>query len=108
MTGGIHYGDEVTQHGDHNVGMIKNQGSTDPHVLWQEMIDSIVAMKGHAPAPDRQLIDESMATISLGARADKGALRSALRNIAGVAMVIGEVGVPVVEAIRKVMSAFGL
>jgi hypothetical protein len=49
-----------------------------------------------------------METIEAGGNGDKGALRRALGNIAGVAAVVGEVGVPVIEAIRKVMAAFGM
>jgi hypothetical protein len=38
----------------------------------------------------------------------KGTLRRALGNIAGVAAMVGQVGVPVIEGVREVMAAFGI
>lgn len=39
---------------------------------------------------------------------EKGTLRRSLSNIAGVAAMVGQVGVPVIESVRAVMAAFGL
>jgi hypothetical protein len=43
-----------------------------------------------------------------GANVEPQPLRRALGNLAGIATVVGQVGTPVVEAVRKVMAAFGL
>jgi hypothetical protein len=103
-----HFGDEVTQHGDHNIGMIKNQGPVDPQLAWREMINAVQVMQGQVSAGDRQTIDESMKVIRSADQAEPGVTRRALANIAGVATMVGQVGVPVVEAVRKVMAAFGM
>lgn len=103
-----HFGDKVEQYGDHNVGIIKNQGPTDPQAAFREMINAIQALRGQVSAADRQVIDESMTTIGTGHKVAKQPLRRALANIAGVATMIGQAGVPVIESIRKVMAAFGM
>jgi hypothetical protein len=101
----IHFGDNVVQRGDHNIGIIKNQ---DPQVALRELVSLVAILRGQIPEDDRRVVDDSMETIEAGGNGDKGALRRALGNIAGVAAVVGEVGVPVIEAIRKVMAAFGM
>lgn len=103
-----HFGGRVNQYGDHNIGMIKNQGSADPQAAFREMINAIQALRGQVSAADRQVIDESMNTIGTGDNVEKQPLRRALGNIAGVATMVGQVGVPVIESIRKVMAAFGM
>lgn len=108
MSGDYHFGDEVTQYGDHNVGIVKNQGPVNPQAALQEMISLVQTLRGQVTAVDRQVIDESMDTIGTGNNVEKGALRRALSNIAGIAAMVGEFGVPVIESIRRVMAAFGV
>jgi hypothetical protein len=108
MSGNFHFGDEVTQYGDHNVGMIKNQGPADPQAAFRDMVSAIQVLRGQVSPADRQVIDESMQAIGTGGNVEKGTLRRALGNIAGVATMVGQVGVPVIEAVRAVMAAFGL
>ncbi len=108
MSGNFHFGDNVTQHGDHNVGMIKNQVPADPQAAFREMITAVQVLRGQVSAADRQVIDESMKAIGTGDNVEKGTLRRALGNIAGVATMVGQVGVPVIESVRAVMAAFGL
>ncbi len=66
MSGNFHFGDNVTQHGDHNVGMIKNQVPTDPQAAFREMITAVQVLRGQVSAADRQVIDESMKAIGTG------------------------------------------
>jgi hypothetical protein len=108
MSGNLHYGDNVTQHGNHNVGIIKNQGPADPQAAFREMIIAVQVLRGQVSTADRQVIDESMKAIGTGDNVEKGTLRRALSNIAGVATVVGQVGVPVIESVRAVMAALGL
>jgi len=108
MSGSFHFGDEVTQYGDHNVGMIKNQGPADPQAAFRDMISAVQVLRGQVSPADRRVIDESMKAIGTGGNVEKGTLRRALGNIAGVATMVGQVGVPVIESVRAVMAAFGL
>jgi hypothetical protein len=101
-------GDKVSVRGQHNVGVIKNQGTTDPREALQEMINAVHVLRGQVSAADRQVIDESMNIVRQADRVEKGALRRALGNIAGVATMVGQVGAPVIESVRAVMNAFGM
>jgi len=103
-----HVGDEVNQYGNYNTGINYNQGTADPQVAFREMINAVQALRGQVSAVDRQVIDESMNTIGTGDNVEKQPLRRALGNIAGIAAMVGQVGVPVIESIRKVMAAFGM
>jgi hypothetical protein len=101
-------GDKVSVRGKHNVGMIKNQGTTDPRAALEEMINAVQVLRGQVSAADRQVIDESMNIVRRADNVEKGTLRRALSNIAGVAAMVGQVGVPVIESVRAVMAAFGV
>ncbi len=101
----IHFGDNVVQRGDHNIGIIKSQ---DPQAALRELVSLVEILRDQVPADDRTVVDQSLKTIEAGGNGDKGALRRALGNIAGVAAVVGEIGVPVIEAVRKVTAAFGI
>jgi hypothetical protein len=94
--------------GQNNVGMIKNQGPTDPQAALREMISAVDVLRDQVSAADRRVIDESMDTIGTGDNVDRGALRRALGNIAGIATMVGQVGVPVIESVRQVMAALGV
>jgi hypothetical protein len=108
MSSEFHFGDEVTQYGAHSIGMIKNQGAADPQAAFREMFNAVQVLRGQVSVADRQVIDESMKAIGTGGNVEKGTLRRALGSIAGVATMVGEVGVPVIQSIHAVMAAFGL
>jgi hypothetical protein len=117
MSDNYHYGDEITQHGaysvgkiqgDHNVGVVQNQGLADPQAAFQAMLNAVQVLRGQVSSADRQAIDEAIDTIGTGHNVEKGTLRRALGSIAGIATMVGQVGVPVLEAIHVVMAAFSL
>jgi hypothetical protein len=101
------FGDEVLQIGDHNIGIIKNEARDSVQDALRELVALVAALRSQVPDADRDVIDSAMGVITVGDSTDKGSLRRALSNIAGIAAVVGEVGVPVIEAIRKVAAAFG-
>jgi hypothetical protein len=105
---GDHYGDDVFQIGNNNVGIIKHQGPADPQAALREMIAAAQALRDQLSAADREVIDESMNSIGKGANVPEQRLRRALSNIAGVATIVGQAGVPLIEAIRNVTKAFGM
>jgi hypothetical protein len=72
------------------------------------MIVAADALRGQVHPSDRQIIDESLRSIGTSANVERPTLRQALGRLAGIAAVVGEVGAPVVEAVRKVSAAFGL
>lgn len=104
--GSYHYGDSVTQiGGTGNTGINKNQTpATDPQTAFREMLRAIEILRAQVSADDRQVIDDSLRTINNTDNNDPGTMRRALTAIAGVATMVGQVGVPVVEAVRRVMT----
>jgi len=94
--------------GDNNIGMIKNQATADPRVAPAEMISLLDMPRVQVSAADRKIIDESIAVVRGGGKAEKRTLRIAFGEIAGIAALAGEAGVPVIEAVRKAIAAFGL
>jgi len=98
-------GDVVNMHGGSgNVGKIQNtyQSAGDAQGAFREVFDSVQALRERVSAADRQTLDESLRVIGDGG--EPGGLRRALTAIMGVAVVVGEVGVPVVEAVRRVLG----
>lgn len=104
----IRIGEQYNFSGSHNVGKIENNyGPADVQASLRELIETVQVLRARVPAADRAVIDESLVTVRRGEQEDPGTLRRALGNIAGVATMVGQVGAPVIEAVRKVMSALG-
>jgi hypothetical protein len=99
-----HQGDNINVSGQGNIGAIKfqNQGAADPQAALREMIGLVMALR------DRQVLDESVKVVQMGANADKGALRRALSNVIGIATMVGAAGAPVLDAALKVKELFGV
>ncbi|NBH05982.1 hypothetical protein [Amycolatopsis sp. SID8362] len=73
----------------------------------RELADAIELMKPRLDAEEAAEVDEAHAVIVDG-KSEPGLLKRAAKKILGVATFAGEVGAPVVEAVRKVLAAFGL
>jgi hypothetical protein len=102
-------GEQYNISGMHNVGKIEtNYGSADVNASLQSLMAAVQVLRGHLSATERQVIDESVETVKYGEKAEPGRLRRALSNIAGIAAVVGEVGAPVIEAVRKVTMGLGM
>ena len=108
MSTNYHIGDSVTQYGDGNTGIVKSQPAADPASALRELTRLVQVLREQVPSADRQVIDESMRAIGTGHNVDKGTMRQALSKIAGIAALVGEVGAPVIGAIRAVMAGFGI
>ncbi|MFE6053309.1 hypothetical protein ACFQ6N_21330 [Kitasatospora sp. NPDC056446] len=106
MSGNIHFGDSVTQHGDHNIGIVKHQAPADPQAAMRELVTAVAALRGQVPAEDREVLDESLEAIGdgTGTPPSPSVLRRALRNISGVASLV-TAGAPVVESVRRIMDS---
>lgn len=105
----INIGEQYNVSGKHNVGKIQNNyGPADVQASVRELVDAVQLLRAEVSAADRRMIDESLATVRRGEQADPGTLRRALGNIAGIATVVGQVGAPVIEAVRKVMTALAI
>lgn len=106
---GPNYGKIINQTGQYaSVTEINHGATTDPQALFREMLSAIQTLRGQVGPMDRQVIDESVAAVGSGQDVPPQQMHGALSRIAGIASIVGQVGAPVVEAIRKVMAAFGL
>lgn len=110
MTSNVYGGQNVNQYGPNSVGITNNgpvyNAPVAPQDPLRELTEAVNALRTRVSPADRAVIDASMRTV--GPNAEPGRFRQALRDIAGVATVVGQVGAPVIEAVRKVMTAFGL
>ncbi len=73
----------------------------------RELAEAIELMKPRLDADEAAEVDEAHEVIADG-KSEPGLLKKAAKKILGVATFAGEVGAPVVEAVRKVLAAFGL
>ena len=67
-----------------------------------------MALRGQVTADDRQVLDESVKVVRMGANADKGVLRRALSNVVGIATMVGAAGAPALDAALKVKELLGV
>jgi hypothetical protein len=103
-----YHGDVFNQYGDHNIGKIVNDYSADPGPALLNLIRLTEALRTQVSAADKQIIDESVGILRHEDAVETSSLRRALQNLAGIASLVGEVGVPVIEAARKAMAALGI
>ncbi|MBB4982855.1 MULTISPECIES: hypothetical protein [Streptomyces] len=92
--------------GDGAVGRIEfhQHGAQDPQAVYEAVIRAIETLRGQVSAEDREVLDTSLETIRQGDEAPPGAFRRALGTVSGVAALVGEVGVPVAEAVRRLLA----
>jgi hypothetical protein len=101
-------GDQYNQYGDHSVGRIQHHYGADPAAAFQQLLHAVQTLRAQVPPADRSLVDEHLQVIAAGPNQDPGTLRRALAAIAGVATVVGQVGAPVIQAVRQVTAALGM
>ncbi|MGK3200572.1 hypothetical protein [Amycolatopsis sp. MEPSY49] len=110
MSGTHYYGDQVGgdkfEVHDQGIGKIVHHGPVDQQAAFRELLAAVQALRPQVTGTDRQVVDESLATLQ-APRPEPARLRRALGAVSGVAMMVGQVGAPVVEAVRKVMTALG-
>ncbi|GGV17793.1 hypothetical protein GCM10010260_66800 [Streptomyces filipinensis] len=113
MSGTNHYyGDNVNMYGGrNNQGIVKNQGGPgagqqDPALAaaLAELNGLVARLRTQVPAPDAQLLDESLPAVSPDAAVPAQERHRALMAIAGIAATVGAVGRPVAEAVRAVIG----
>ncbi|MCF4136040.1 hypothetical protein L1856_02745 [Streptomyces sp. Tue 6430] len=104
MTDGFHIGDNVTQYGDHNTGVVHHHSAEEAVSRLQA---AVLLLRPHLSEHELPIVDAGMQTVVADGNADPGRVRLALTSIAGVASVVGGVGVPVVDAVRAVLQTLG-
>jgi hypothetical protein len=111
MSDWTNIGEQYNVYGERAVGKKEknyNFGTAHADASLRELIDAVEVLRRQVSPAERQRIDESLETVRQGEKAKPSKLRSALSEIAGIAVVVGQVGAPVIEAVRKVTAAIGL
>ncbi|GGQ07817.1 hypothetical protein ACFFKE_22005 [Streptomyces mutabilis] len=107
MSGDMHFGDRVSQYGDNNTGIVHNYGPADPAVARARMIEAVQDLRTHLSDADRQVIDQCLPELEAADGSDPTRLRNVLAAVSGIAVLVGDVGAPVVEAVRNFLNALG-
>ncbi|ARF58393.1 hypothetical protein [Streptomyces gilvosporeus] len=118
MSGGDqHYylgsGDHVTMHGGSgNVGIDKRV--TPPQELAPavqealgELLSLVQEMRNQLPQAGADALDESLPALRTEANVPQQERHRALFAVAGIAATFGALGVPIVEAVNKVLGLMG-
>lgn len=109
----IRIGNINTTNGDFSPINVMQQAPAGPRTLLLDLIRTVEQMQDQLHGTDKQAVAEFLDLAkSLDANSqnqvDKHHLRAALQNVAGVATMVGQVGAPVIEAIRGLKDALGL
>ncbi|MGI5527847.1 hypothetical protein ACQEVX_10590 [Streptomyces syringium] len=96
-------GDQINQYGHHNTGKIQNQYQYQDSQA--ALVSAVQALRSQVSDADRRVLDDSLDIVRAGPSVEPGAMRRALASIAGVAVVVGEIGAPVTAAVNQVVTA---
>ena len=104
----IHFGDINSTHGANSPITTNRSSGIDERSALQALVQAILVMRAQAPGASQEAADEFLQLINSGTHVEKHQLRDAIVKIGGVATVLGQVGVPVIQAIQKLTEAFHL
>lgn len=109
----IRIGNINTTYGDHSPISYTQQASPDPRALLLDLIRAVEQMRDQVGDADRQTADEFLGLtrsldIASPDQATKNRLRVVLQRVVGVAAMVNQAGIPVIEAARGLKNALGL
>ncbi|MFD5395573.1 hypothetical protein ACFWJW_15275 [Streptomyces sp. NPDC127097] len=115
--GGQHYyfgsGDHVTLHGGTgNLGIDKRvTPAAEPAPAVQEALRELLALvqelRDQVPQAGAEALDDSLPALRAEADVPQQERHRALYAVAGIAATFGTLGVPIVEAVNKVLGLLG-
>ncbi|WP_336206235.1 hypothetical protein [Nonomuraea sp. LPB2021202275-12-8] len=113
MTGGDH----IVQYGRGSIGKAQHTGSGDivtggksvagpesRSAAFDNVLQAIDALRRHLDETERAEVDSAVRR--LDSEGTVSELKEPLGKIAGIAALLGEVGVPVINAIKELLSCF--
>lgn len=114
---GQHYyfgsGDHVTMHGGSgNIGIDKRVTAAQelPQTVQQalrELVALIQELRTEVPPANSEALDDTLPALRADADVQPAERHRALLAVAGVAATTGALGVPIVEAVNKVLELMG-
>ncbi len=106
-------GDHVTMHGGSgNVGIDKRVVAAqalpqDVQEALREVLILVQALRAQVPPVSAGALDDSLPALRAEADVPPRERHRALLAVAGIATTIGSLGVPVIEAVNKVLTLMG-
>jgi hypothetical protein len=117
MSGDQHYyfgsGDHVTMHGGSgNIGIDKRvtPAQEQPEAVQEglrELLALVQQLRAQVPPVSADALDDSLPALRAEADVPPQERHRALLAVAGIAATIGALGVPVIEAVNKVLELMG-
>ena len=104
----FHIGDNNTTYGANSPITTTRSSPSAEQAAVQELLQAVQVMRSQVSGGAQQAADEFLRLAGSGAQPQKHELRQALVKIGGVATLVGQVGVPVIEAIQKVSQTLHL
>jgi hypothetical protein len=104
----FHIGDNNTTHGANSPITTARSGHSSEAAAIEELVRAVQAMRAQVSGSSRQAADEFLGLAGSDAPVQKHELRETLVKIGGVATLVGQVGVPVIQAIQKVSQVLHL
>ncbi|MET9853441.1 hypothetical protein ABZY57_10890 [Streptomyces sp. NPDC006450] len=114
--GGTQYGDRVTMHGGRgNIGIVKSQSPTiaqqaapaTSQEAIRQLAELLMELRAQVTPAGAGTIDTNLPVIVSEESAPE-ARHGALMAVLGIATLAGEVGLPIIEAVRRVLELMGL
>jgi hypothetical protein len=104
-----HVGDSNTTFGDNSPINTGGSGGQDPEELLRQLVSAVRVMRHVLPPSAHPIVNGFLEVADSPATPDKKhRLRDATLQVGAVASMLGQVGVPVIEAIDKLKAALGL
>ncbi|MFF2503391.1 hypothetical protein ACFVTY_08455 [Streptomyces sp. NPDC058067] len=107
-----HVGDKVIMNGGtNNTGIVKNAApaAMDPELASAiaELTEELRHLRAQVSPLGAQTIDESLPALAPDAVVQPQARTRALMAVAGVAATAGALGVPIIEAVNRILQLLG-
>ena len=112
-----HFGDRVDINGGAgHIGVVKGnvtqgaapQASADLAAAIRELLVQVERLRGQVSSVTAQAIDDSLADIDGQAGAPPEERHRALMAVAGIAATVGAIGLPVLEAVNRILELLGV
>lgn len=107
-------GDNIYVYGNHNVGVVRDQGTGIVHHAAQDLDGAVrqlllamEALRSHVDADDAAALDRAATTMESGSGKDPQRLLPVLKEVAGIAGLAGTAGQAVLETIAQARALFG-
>ncbi len=104
----IHVGDNNTTFGANSPITTTRFEARSEREAFRDVVEAVALMRSQISGTSQAVADEFLQLAGSSTEMDKHAIRNLLAKIGGVAAVVGQVGVPVIQAIQKLTEIIHL